>query len=244
MTATVHSALPTRPALALLLAALVGACSGGDGGSSGEETAEAARPAPTEAVESIESRLMEASSARIDFTIDSQGAVETGMSGRLLLGEGGRAVLEGTGTFNGEPVDMRLVSDGERMRMIHGSDTTETATPPALKEALVVGLTRMGVLHNLARLSGGAAPDHAEGGAAEWVEVTDVRREGEGNVAFDIVVDGSPSGSATLFMAPGTELPGQRRQTVEFPQGEMVVTELYGSFSVGGVADPEDFRLD
>jgi hypothetical protein len=45
-------------------------------------------------------------------------------------------------------------------------------------------------------------------------------------------------------MSPGTELPGERRQTVASPDGELIVTELYGAMSVGGGAEPADFVLD
>lgn len=202
------------------------------------------RPPPAEAFQSVEDRFMEASSSRVDFVVTATGAVEVDLTGHLVLGDSGRARLEGAGTFAGQEVDVLLVSDGERMRMTNEADTAETATPPALKEALVLGLTRMGVLHNLARLTELAPPDHADGGAAGWVEAVDFRREDRGSVGFDIVVSGEPSGSARLFLSPGVELPGERHQTVEFPEGEMRVTELYGTLSVGAGAEPSLFALD
>lgn len=199
---------------------------------------------PAEAFGSTEERLTNAATSRVDFTITATGAIEVDLGGRLLLGEGGRARLESEGTFAGDEVSLLLVSDGRRMRMTNGADTTEVAAPPALREALVVGLTRMGVLHNLARLTELAPPDHADGGVREWVEPVDFRREERGAVGFDIRVAGERTGSARLFLAPGTGLPGERRQTVRFPEGEMQVTELYGAVSIGAGMEPGTFELD
>lgn len=235
---------PTRShpkAVVPLLLVLLPACSPGESGSTAE--------GPAGEFETVEERLMEASTSRVDFTITATGAVEVGLEGSLLLAEGGRARLEARGTFGGDEVDLLLVSDGERMRMTNGTDTTETATPPALREALVIGLTRMGVLHNLARLTGPAPPDHSDGDVRDWVEAVDFRTEERGSLGFDIRVSGERTASARLFLAPGTGLPGERRQTVEFtdPEGgvlPMEVTELYGAVSLGAGLEPAEFQLD
>jgi hypothetical protein len=62
----------------------------------------------------------------------------------------------------------RIMEGGNAVRRFHAD------APAGLTEALVLGFTRMGILHNLARLTRGAAPDHADGGVREWVEVRDV----------------------------------------------------------------------
>ena len=103
--------------------------------------------------------------------------------------------------------------------------------PAGLAAALVVGLTRMGVLHNLAMLVGGAAPARAEGGVEDWVQTVDHRplspapAEGEA-ICFGLRVEGEPSGEATLWLdADG--MPTRREQIVPFPEGEMRVVERY-----------------
>jgi hypothetical protein len=222
----------------VLLAAL-SACTGSSGEQEGAE-----RPDPEDALASVEERLMEARASRIDFRVTASGAATVELEGRLVLGDSGRVRLEGTGALDGEEVSLLLVSDGRTMRATNGVDTVEAAAPAALKEALVVGFARMGVLHHLVRLADATAPAHAEGGVHSWVRTVDVRREERGSLAFDIQVDGEPSGTAVLFMSPGTELPGERRQTVASPDGELIVTELYGAMSVGGGAEPADFVLD
>jgi hypothetical protein len=88
----------------------------------------------------------------------------------------------------------------------------------------------MGVLHNLARLTEAAPPDHSEGGVREGVTVGGFAADSEG-ISFDLMVDGEPVGSATLQLDENG-LPSVRRQSVTFPDGEMVVTETYRSVTV------------
>lgn len=199
---------------------------------------------PMEAFQALERSMLDAAAARVDFTVTSEGFIEVDLEGSLVLGDTGQARLEAQGTWQGDEVSVLLASNGQRMRMTDGTDTTETATPPSLREALVIGLTRMGILHNLARLTGLAPPDHADGGVREWVEVVDLRLGEGGGVGFDIHVAGQRSGSANLFLAPGTSLPGERGQTVEFPDGTMEVRELYDGISLGATVDPAVFELD
>lgn len=230
-----------RSTLALFtVAAATAGCSDAPGGSEGGGAA----PEPADAFRAAEERLLEATDSRVDFRVTSTGAFESDLTGRLVLGGEGRARLEAEGTFGDQEQTLLLVSDGERMRITNGEDTVTASTPPHLEEALIVGLTRMGILHNLARLVEAAPPDHADGDVREWVRTRSFRRGERGSVGYDIEVDGRASGSAMLFLSPGTRLPGERRQTVEFPEGEMRVTEIYGAVSVGAGSDPSEFELD
>jgi len=176
----------------------------------------------------------------LNFDVEASGAVGAEITGSLLLGEDNRARLEATGTFAGQPLDVVLISDGERMFWTGGPDTG-IPTPPALREALGIGFMRMGILHNLARLSAASPPDHAEGGAPEWVLVTPTEdRTVMGDVEtgddslWDITVAGQPSGSFAMTFAQGE--PSVRRQRVAFPQGTMLVVERYPAFTFGASA--------
>jgi len=205
---------------------------------------------PEEVFRVLERRLLGSEPVRIAFDVRSEGAVESSLRGMVALDGGGRARLEAEGTFRGEPVELRLVSDGGGMRMVGGADSVLTSTPPALREALAVGFMRMGILHNLARLTGPAEPDHADGGAAEWARVLDLRRAEVSEdapeglpVTFDIEVAGRPAGTGTVVIADdGT--PVVRFQTVDFPQGRMRVEERYTEVGFGRDAvSPDLFRL-
>ena len=198
---------------------------------------------PQSALQAIEDRLLAPSADLVEFVVFATGAVEADLKGRLLLGGDGQDRLEASGSFAGSEVELLLVSNGTQVKLTNGTDSIVAESPPALREALVLRLTRMGIMHNLAQLARAALPDHAEGGTAEWVRALDVRREGDGDIAFDIEVGGVESGSVILLMAPGTELPGERRQTVEFPGGTIEVRELDGTMTLGAGIDPSEFSL-
>jgi hypothetical protein len=118
----------------------------------------------------------------------------------------------------------------------------EGDTPDHLRTALVLGLTRMGILHNLARLNGGRPPDHGDGNVREWVVPRDVTWLGvnEGNdsprgVRFAIEVAGARTAEASLWL-DREGWPQRRTQTVRFPGGEMQVTEEYEIIRALGVS--------
>lgn len=76
---------------------------------------------------------------------------------------------------------------------------------------------------------------YMEGGVREWVQVVDLElgepetiegREAR-PISFRIVVAGSPSGEATLWVDVATGYPLLREQTVRFESGSMQVTERY-----------------
>lgn len=174
------------------------------------------------------------------FTVTSSGVVESGLNGEVWA-KGERLQLSATGSFAGTPVEVRLFADGERMQATVGGKTTLDLPQPAeLKRAIVVGLTRMGVLHNIAVMLGGRPPDHADGGVDEWVTVDAVTAapkvtpdelseasEGGAVVSFDLTVAGQPAGEVSLWVDPGAQRPLERHQAVTFPEGVMTVREVY-----------------
>jgi hypothetical protein len=116
----------------------------------------------------------------------------------------------------------------------------ELIAPPALTEALLIGFTRMGILHNLVRLSFGRPPEKAGGGVRDWIEV-DHFRIGESDpidgqevvpLQFSLTTAGQSTALATLWVDRESELPVQREQTVKFPNGPMVVTERYSKVEI------------
>ena len=175
----------------------------------------------------LETRMLGAEEIQIAFIISATGAVEVDLFGSLLK-SGDEIELSASGDFAGQPARLRLYARGATYEYGNEPGRERRPIPPALWESLVIGFTRMGVLHNLARLTGDAPPDHADGGAAEWVVVDDfgAATDDPGRISFDLTVSGQPSGSASLEL-DGAGLPAVRRQTVQFPNGEMRVVERY-----------------
>jgi hypothetical protein len=204
-------------------------------------TAEADRPGeppsppaadPTEVFQALETRLLEATAARASFRITAEGVLTVALDGVLVLAGEESLSLDAAGTFGDRAVRVELqVADGWMTRS-NGTDTVRERAPAHAKEAVLIGLTRMGLLHNLARLVAALPPDRAAGGVTDWVRAEDIAsvapadgRAGPG-VRFRILVAGQESGDAALWL-DWSGLPLQREQTVRFPQGEMRVREEF-----------------
>lgn len=175
------------------------------------------------------------------FDIASEGAVASRFVGELRVVEE-TITLRASGTFDGKPVELSLSSDGERLRGGNGAAEISIPQPPELERAVVIGLARMGLLHNLAMLVGGRPPDHADGGVDAWLTATEVvpgvkvgpdepspeaQRQGAQAMSWRIQVEGAHSGDATLWWDPGARLPLERHVVVPFASGEMRVRERY-----------------
>lgn len=186
---------------------------------------------PALVIQGLEARLLD-EPLRLRFRVSSEGAFSAAIEGALRIMPDS-AELIGDGTFGGAPVSLQLVTADDSVRVRSPQRSFSEPAPPALREALVIGLVRMGVLHNLARLTGGALPDHAEGGVREWVELREVRRDtaageaGTEALRFDIHVSGARMAEALLLVDTNTGLPVRREQVVSFPGGSMTVVEEY-----------------
>lgn len=216
----------------LLAAVALTSCSAADSGAS-----RAAEPDidPEAVFRGLESRLLDARRVHLDFEITAEGAVEVALTGRLEIDSGDDVRLSAAGSFAGQAVDVALEREGRSYVFGNAPDRAEAPVPPQLSTALLVGMTRMGLLHNLARLTADAPPDHADGGVESWVVVDDFTVDAEDPtvVGFQITVAGQPSGSATLTL-DGEGRPIVRHQTVNFPQGEMRVEERYSNVVIDG----------
>jgi len=187
---------------------------------------------PAAAFGALENRLLAAGTVRFDFHVTAEGVIEADLRGRLDIAPDSGIALTASGAFGGKDVELLLLTDGDRYEYGSGTNRTTAANPPHLKEALIIGLTRMGILHNLALLTTAAPPDGADGGVREWVTADSFAGsafEDAGSpavIAFEISVAGQRAGSAALALdADGR--PVVRHQTVRFPSGEMRVVERY-----------------
>ncbi|MFT4863131.1 MAG: hypothetical protein ACI95C_002359 [Pseudohongiellaceae bacterium] len=183
-------------------------------------------------VTELEARLLNAPQVSLAFTIKATGAVEANLEGTLAIR--GKETIEFTvtGNFAGEELDMIIMTSATELEFGAKDAPRTIAIPAALRESVLIGLTRMGILHNIARLTGGNPPDHGEGGVQDWVKVSSAIKSPDArSLTFDIVVDGQPAGSAALRLDP-FGMVVNRQQTVEFPQGAMEVEEDYFNVQV------------
>lgn len=199
----------------------------------------------------IERHLLAAQTMKLAFRVEAKGAITVGLDGTLDMRHDQAVRLRSEGTFMSNPADLALTSNGTQMQGGSAAGTFDKATPEALNESLVVGFMRMGILHNLARLTAGVTPDHADGGVAEWVQVrafTDpesVILEGKvaQTITFQIYVSGQHAGEASLWVDAETGFPLQRTQVVHFEHGTMNVVERYHTVLVNEPLGEDTFAL-
>jgi hypothetical protein len=212
-----------------------------------EPPAPIATPGPKQSPESIERTLEDIEAALIErdfqlrFDVEATGQVQARLVGEVRT-KGDWLAISARGSFAGQNVELALEGDGERLFGSSGAARLEVAQPAELEDAVVIGLTRMGILHNLAVLVSARPPDHADGGVREWAQVKDVVAEARVTpdalseeakalapavISFGIVVAGRDTGEATLWWDRQTGLPVERHQIVRFPAGEMHVRETY-----------------
>jgi hypothetical protein len=185
-----------------------------------------------EALSQVEADLMTGQGRVIDFQVVSAGAFSARLEGQVILTSGDDLSIEASGTFGPDSVSPWARGTGGRMMWGNAETTAEDELPPALREAIIIGLVRMGVLHNLARLVSGAPPDRTDGTARSLVDAEDVTwvpaaaEDGARGISFGILVSGARTADATVWLDADGRLVG-RDQMVRFPGGEMRVVERY-----------------
>lgn len=188
--------------------------------------------------EALERELLR-DSYRVEFTLQATGFVEARLRG-VLRATPETLGLEATGSFAGQVVNLEFMDDGTRMRGRNGERKFDLPHSEHLRDAIGIGISRMGLLHSVAVLSGGRPPDGSGGGVREWVRVQNLRYERaitdiepstadlpDAPLSFELTVDGQPSGAATVWVEAARSLPVERHQRTEFADGTMNVRETY-----------------
>jgi hypothetical protein len=210
---------------------LVAACGAGSAPSAEEPAAEADIFAedPLAAFGGLEQMLTEARRVEVTAVAESIGPYNLHVTSVLDVEREYRVAIELEGSANGTPVELRWTSHDLRDH-VHSD-----VQAPIWADGVLIGLTRMGVLHNLALLIGGADPETGNGDIRTWVEVDAIAwKNGDPasrTLTFDIIVAGIPSAEAELTL-DGRGLPLRREQVVHFEGGEMRVIESYDRFVV------------
>jgi hypothetical protein len=167
-------------------------------------------PVDAAVIRDIETRLMNVNVGTLRYYVETTGSV-------TLLGRGTtlwRSDLlrfDVSGSIAGEEKSRRYEPE---------------PIPPNGKRAIIEGLVRMGLAHNIYRLMNGQTLEgEAEG--LTGVEAVNVRHlEAERAYLFDIEVNGARIGEARLWLQEDGR-PARREQTVHFPGGDMQVVENY-----------------
>ncbi len=209
--------------------------------------------APSSPLDALEQRLSSARTFRLRARLASGGRIESHFDGALVAGPGRRMRLTMQGAVGGKDVDALFLSDGAKMGGgARGQPFDDMPAAPALREGIAVAFVRMGLLHDVARLSSGLPPDYLDGKSREHLRVVgltqqpgqEVRGAPTLELSWSLTVDGKEhAGDETLWLDQRTGLPLKRRVVVHFPEGDMEDGEEYDEVSVDEPEDDAIFRL-
>jgi hypothetical protein len=173
----------------------------------------------------LEDRLQQAPRVEFDFDVRASGAFTAELHGRLSLDVAGTLRMEAQGSFGAERAQLVWEAAEGRCRGLRDGNLLFDVETPHLREAVLLGLTRMGILHNLARCFAAAAPDHADTGIGDWLAIQN-ETAGADSLHFDLDVAGRRAATVGLRLSQDG-LPLRRWQRVDFPGGSMEVREDY-----------------
>ncbi len=211
-------------------------------GSPAKKTAGPAAPAAADPIAALEARLLAARSVEVRAHIRSSGAVTSEFQGTFYVQRSNATRIEFDGTLEGARARGFLVSDGSgQMQGESAGDVITAPTPPKLAEGLLVGLARMGLLHNVFRLAKNLFPDRTDGSARTWLiatagtpgPVAQVAGRAARPVPVTMTVGGEKAAEATLWLDEATGVPLKREMVVHFaPGADMQLTETYDAFLI------------
>lgn len=156
----------------------------------------------------MERRMLAAMPLQLEVRSRAEGSVKADATTSVSIGPATR--LHSRGRLEGEVFEKDL----------------DRQTSPELREAVVLGLTRMGLLHNVVRLAQDQPLDHADGTVRDWLRAVKFRRV-KGGVRYSINLEGKDRGTVTLLINAKSKMPVKRTAVVHFPRGDMRVTETY-----------------
>ena len=202
----------------------------------------------------LEKRLQDAKNVKIGAVITATGTINVKVAGETQLVSGKQLRFGFRGKFMGEQWTAELFSNDTDTRWRTEDDFFTSERGPELEQSILLGFTRMGLLHNIAVIGSGNPPDHADGGVADWVQAVnfsdvvdeDLKGRATRRIEFGILVDGQDSGTATLWLDAETGMPARREQTVQFPDGEMKVVEIYRDIMLNAriIMESDAFRTE
>jgi hypothetical protein len=184
----------------------------------------------------LEARLLAARHVVIEAHVEAEGLVAARLAGRSELQERNCASVAYQGEYGGKSATLALRSDGRALELRSNEQSHREALGRESNRALLVGFVRMGLMHNLARLSSALAPEHGSGGIEDWIALDAFRPttyaqggdlQGAMSFGYDLLVAGEVVGNVRLWLDPASGLPRRRQITIVSPQGETRVVEDY-----------------
>lgn len=122
--------------------------------------------------------------------------------------------------------DTKVVYKGNVM----GKDvdsTWEHPTTPELRDAILIGISRMGLLHNVVLFSRERPPANVEGHIREALTAHDFSKAPGGGIAYKLRAGNREMADAVIKINSKTHYPMSRKMTTHLDNGDMRVSETY-----------------
>lgn len=218
--------------LALAFVSLLAACASGP------------RPlprgaSPEDRLATAEEALLTAKSLVGTFEVTATGAKPMHLKGELTLHGGNALKLTAEGTAGADAVHLELDSTAGVVNrsLLKGKSASNHQEPvgDALAEALLLKLVRLGLMHDLSKLSADEPPDSVTGGVRQWVKAGSPRDAGTRKVgelsceavSYTVEITGQEAGSGELCIAEATSLPLAHTVSLHLGVGDVTSTETY-----------------
>ncbi len=202
---------------------------------------------PEKVLSAMEANLLKIKNRKLKFRAEATGAIAAVFEGEVIFKKGNVIDYRTGGKFSGKEHKLFLLSDGAKLRGGSESKPFESACPAGLRSGILIGMSRMGLMHNIARLAANQPPERTDGTVFKWLEVGDAKFAKDHAldtpqagaelkhqdkklmvVFYKLAVDGSQNAAnVELWIDTKSNLPAYRAITVHFPKGDMFVTEKY-----------------
>jgi outer membrane lipoprotein-sorting protein len=202
---------------------------------------------PRQVFDKMEANLMKIKNRRLKFRTEATGALTGTFEGEIIFKKGNVMDYRAWGKFAGRDHKLFLLCDGTKLRGGGENSPFEMAAPAGLRPGILIGLARMGLMHNIARLTSNKPPERTDGSVYKWLVVQDAKYAKDHApdtpqagatlkqnnkklvvIFFKLGVENEKNaGDVELWIDTKTNLPAYRTITVHFPQGDMFVTEKY-----------------
>jgi hypothetical protein len=105
--------------------------------------------------------------------------------------------------------------------------TWEHATTPELRDAILIGITRMGLLQNVVLFSRERPPANVEGHIREALTAHDFAKVPGGGISYKLRAGNREMADAVIKINSKTHYPMSRKMTTHLDTGDMKVSETY-----------------
>ena len=194
-----------------------------------------AAPTAEQKFKDVEALLARAGRFDLKAHVMSSGAVTSDLNADMGVANSGIVAIRMHGTLEGKPDDVVLRTDGVVTMITMDGKDTRLQPGHGMREAVQLGLLRVGLWHNLMLLSRGVQPEHHQGDIKLWADVSNVHyiatpQKGSTALAFDVRIENKKVGTATLWIDDATKVPLKREQTLILDGEKIKTVEDYSNF--------------